>query len=35
MIDRLAQVVASPTASQPVDLAARFSQPEGPGIFPP
>jgi hypothetical protein len=36
MVARLARVVAkSIRPSQPGDQAARSSQPEGPGIFPP
>ncbi len=36
MVDRPARVVAKALRpSRPVDQAARFSQPEGPGIFPP
>ncbi|ANM16117.1 hypothetical protein AMK06_CH01183 [Rhizobium sp. N541] len=35
MVDRPARVVAQPYAKSPVDQPARFSQPEGPGIFPP
>ncbi|MGO7019541.1 hypothetical protein [Rhizobium leguminosarum] len=37
MLDRPARVVAKlyGQAGRPIEQAARFSQPEGPGIFPP